>query len=80
MNCKAVNAWKGQAAVDAWCNTNCALGNCPASHCLCQASANTQTSNLVNGGSCKGIGGNTDDWCILVCYFGYCPTSRCSCT
>eukprot|EP00112_Aurelia_sp_Birch-Aquarium-sp1_P010663 Seg2271.5 transcript_id=Seg2271.5/GoldUCD/mRNA.D3Y31 product="hypothetical protein" protein_id=Seg2271.5/GoldUCD/D3Y31 len=80
MNCKAVNAWKGQAAVDAWCNTNCAVGNCPATHCLCQASANTQTNILVNGGSCKGIGGNTDDWCILVCYFGYCPASRCSCT
>ena len=33
--CKATGPWTGQAAMDKWCVQNCALGNCPSSHCQC---------------------------------------------
>lgn len=33
--CQAVGAWAGNANMDAWCNSNCAIGNCPSSMCKC---------------------------------------------
>jgi len=34
--CHAIGQWKGNKQMDAWCNANCALGNCPASICKCE--------------------------------------------
>ncbi|XP_032237466.2 chitinase-3-like protein 1 [Nematostella vectensis] len=34
-NCVATGAWAGHAKMDAWCASNCALGNCPSTHCKC---------------------------------------------
>jgi len=34
-SCKAIGAWTGNANMDAWCNSNCALGYCPAEICSC---------------------------------------------
>lgn len=33
--CKATGAWTGNANMDAWCVSNCAVGNCPSSMCKC---------------------------------------------
>lgn len=33
--CKATGAWAGQANMDRWCASNCAMGDCPPSHCIC---------------------------------------------
>lgn len=33
--CHSAGAYAGDTAVDAWCVTNCAAGNCPATHCAC---------------------------------------------
>ena len=33
--CKATGPWTDDAGMDAWCESNCALGNCPSSHCKC---------------------------------------------
>ena len=33
--CHAIGVWKGNKQMDSWCNSNCALGNCPASICKC---------------------------------------------
>ena len=33
--CKATGSWTGQSHMDTWCQNNCALGNCPSSHCKC---------------------------------------------
>jgi len=33
--CHAIGVWKGNKQMDAWCNTNCPLGNCPAEICEC---------------------------------------------
>lgn len=34
-SCKATGPWTRNSGMDAWCKSNCALGNCPASHCKC---------------------------------------------
>ena len=34
--CVATGAWSGQADMTSWCRTNCAVGNCPDTHCQCQ--------------------------------------------
>ena len=34
--CIATGAWAGQSDMDQWCLSNCALGNCPATHCRCR--------------------------------------------
>lgn len=34
-DCKATGHWAGQSFMDKWCRDNCALGNCPSSHCIC---------------------------------------------
>jgi len=34
-NCVAVGAWTGNAGMDAWCQSNCAAGNCPPDICKC---------------------------------------------
>ena len=33
--CKAAGLWQGNAGMDNWCASNCAIGNCPASYCVC---------------------------------------------
>ena len=33
--CRAKGAWAGNPGMDAWCASNCAVGNCPATHCEC---------------------------------------------
>ncbi|CAM1306500.1 Uncharacterised protein g4379 [Pycnogonum litorale] len=33
--CRAIGAWTGIQAMNAWCNTNCNAGNCPSTHCSC---------------------------------------------
>ena len=33
--CKVTGPWTGQAVMNKWCAQNCALGNCPSSHCQC---------------------------------------------
>ena len=34
-SCKATGAWEGNAGMDQWCMSNCAVGNCPPNMCLC---------------------------------------------
>jgi len=33
--CRAIGACTGNPGMDAWCRSNCALGNCPVSMCTC---------------------------------------------
>ena len=33
--CKANGSFAGHPGMDSWCHNNCALGNCPSSHCIC---------------------------------------------
>jgi hypothetical protein len=33
--CKAVAPYQNQPGITEWCNINCAIGYCPATHCLC---------------------------------------------
>ncbi|XP_055940448.1 uncharacterized protein LOC129970612 [Argiope bruennichi] len=33
--CKAVGVWASISGIASWCNTNCARGYCPSSHCNC---------------------------------------------
>ena len=33
--CVAAGPWTGNAGMNAWCASNCAKGNCPATHCKC---------------------------------------------
>ncbi|KAK3735396.1 hypothetical protein QZH41_003469 [Actinostola sp. cb2023] len=33
--CKATGPWTGDAGVDDWCRVHCAIGYCPATHCVC---------------------------------------------
>ena len=41
-NCHAIGDWLGNPNMDQWCRENCAVGNCPATHCRCEASAPTE--------------------------------------
>ena len=34
-SCKATGAWEGNAGMDQWCMSNCAVGNCPPNMCVC---------------------------------------------
>ena len=36
---KATGAWAGDEAMDNWCELNCSNGFCPASHCVCDTTA-----------------------------------------
>merc|ERR1712114_71005 len=42
-NCKSVAPYQG-AMMDAWCQNNCAVGNCPDTHCSCD-NAETSTAS-----------------------------------
>merc|ERR1719334_771387 len=33
--CKAGNLWKNNNSYDAWCESNCHMGNCPEQYCVC---------------------------------------------
>jgi len=33
--CRAIGAWTGNANMNAWCESNCARGNCPSNICKC---------------------------------------------
>ena len=33
--CKAKGPWAGNPGMDTWCQSNCAIGNCPSTHCQC---------------------------------------------
>jgi len=35
-NCKAIGSWKGNPHMDAWCKSNCKMGNCPSNMCKCE--------------------------------------------
>ncbi|XP_046381238.1 uncharacterized protein LOC124152360 [Haliotis rufescens] len=93
-NCRAIGEWTGQIGMTNWCKTNCALGNCPASHCLCGASTLAPTSLCLcdastlaptsNYDNCRAIGAWTGqigmtNWCKTNCALGNCPASRCLC-
>merc|ERR1712112_156746 len=41
-NCRGVAPYMGPA-IDMWCQNNCAVGNCPATHCMCD---NAQPANM----------------------------------
>lgn len=32
---KATGPWAGNAGMDTWCESNCAVNNCPGTHCKC---------------------------------------------
>ena len=34
--CFATGRWRGSTFMDTWCERNCRLSNCPATHCLCK--------------------------------------------
>jgi len=79
--CKATGAWTGDSSMDEWCVDNCALGNCPPSHCTCQDSPDPTAAPAPG---CKATGPWTgqsaiDQWCVNNCANGYCPDHMCRC-
>ena len=42
-SCHGVAPYDENPGIDKWCATNCAAGNCPASHCLCESPQATTT-------------------------------------
>ena len=78
-NCYGVPPYDRQPGIDAWCNTHCAIGYCPASHCRCGGVRPTKKKFI-----CKGVPPyhkqpGIDGWCVTHCALGYCPSSHCAC-
>jgi len=78
--CTGAGAWKGDANMANWCNTNCnhVPSNCPTSTCQCQDSVKP-----VESKECLAIGpwtGNTamNTWCEVHCP-ALCPANMCKC-
>lgn len=77
MICHGTN---GQPGLDQWCQLNCQLGFCPATHCLCVRGQ--YVHNVERPKGCRGAGAAApvyDSWCKANCAAGNCPTSICVC-
>ena len=75
--CRPTDLYKNQPGMQAWCESNCALGYCPASHCV-----GCENPNLGAPGECRPtkLYENTPgmkDWCVANCAVGYCPMTHC---
>jgi len=80
-NCHGVSPYENQPGIDKWCIKNCALGNCPSSHCACGNEKPTTTEKpkgcfAINGWYRNSI---MDDWCSRNCAAGHCLSFYCSC-
>ncbi|XP_052786377.1 uncharacterized protein LOC128221816 [Mya arenaria] len=73
--CRATSALSG-ASMDQWCETNCAAGYCPASHCTCTGKETACTCKAVWPYSANP---SMKDWCCKNCALGNCPSSHCAC-
>ena len=78
--CRPVGLYAKQVGMKKWCVDNCALGNCPASHCTCADPEEEDESAK----KCEAVGawrGNegTKNWCLTNCAFTppNCPPSMC---
>jgi len=86
--CEATGAWRGQPAMDAWCELNCHHDQpfCPPDMCSCPgAGAGAGDSRTVSS-QCAGLGawaGSTAvaSWCENNCLRlnSFCPASMCQC-
>ena len=59
--CHATGAWRGQAAMDDWCEVNCDQGHCPETHCACgdgQGAGGGKARDRATGGSTNRQAGN----------------------
>ncbi|WAR30089.1 hypothetical protein MAR_003657, partial [Mya arenaria] len=72
--CRATSAWSS-ASMDQWCETNCAAGYCPASHCTCTGKETACTCKAVWPYSANP---SMKDWCCKNCALGNCPSSHCA--
>jgi hypothetical protein len=72
---------------DEWCDSNCAINNCPANMCDCSGGVEEEVD--PDRPVCESIAPNvSDDWCQTNCEawvrheegFFNCPPSQCKCT
>ena len=92
--CRAIGAWSGQAAVDAWCTDNCLAPaphtNCPGDMCECWQGAGGFLGGAGGGAigvSCVATGAWAGDsgmatWCNNNCLHDppFCPEEMCNCS
>ncbi|KAH3809986.1 integumentary mucin C.1-like [Dreissena polymorpha] len=75
ITCNAIGAWFGNSAMDAWCATNCAAGNCPSTYCACTGVKSVCACEPVAPFNVPGM----KEWCCKNCALGNCPPTNCSC-
>merc|ERR1712183_573120 len=92
-DCVAVGAWRGQLAMDAWCELNCHHDQpyCPPDLCSCQAAGaggagNAGGDSRTASSQCAGVGAWAESsavatWCNNNCLrpTSFCPASMCQC-
>ena len=87
-DCVAVGAWRGQPAMDAWCDLNChnAQPFCPPDMCSCQTAGGAGGDRRTGSSQCAGLGPWADStavasWCSNNClrHNSFCPASMCQC-
>ena len=75
--CRPTPIFANHPGMKDWCISNCAIGYCPASHCV-----GCDNPNLGSPGECRPteLYSNTPgmkQWCIDNCALGFCPASHC---
>ena len=77
--CRPVGAYARQPGMKKWCVDNCALGNCPRSHCTCKDEDENESDNCEAVGAWKGQE-SMKKWCITNCAFTppNCPSTMCA--
>jgi len=91
VTCYSVAPYSSQAGMDDWCVTNCALGYCPQTHCICVTTEQVLDDDVddledddIPPPGCVPVGlymfqPGMYDWCSANCALGYCPPSHCKC-
>ena len=79
-NCVATGNYSGDESMDKWCQNNCAMGYCPATHCTCGGTDKDGQPRM----DCMAVGSwigqaSMDKWCKVNCPAGNCPKSHCLC-
>ncbi|KAI8740124.1 Zonadhesin [Biomphalaria glabrata] len=69
----------GRGDLNNWCQINCKMGYCPASHCTCKSEVSSAIKSCTGAGAYANTPG-MDGWCLVNCAAGYCPSTHCKCS